>query len=91
MSRAIDDLLAILELERLERNLLRGWCPQVGWQRVFGGQVIGQVLAVTTRSLRLAKCAHEPGHHRRGAEPFAAGGMQDAARDRRSVQVVEAP
>ena len=41
MSRAVDDLLAILDLEQLEHNLFRGRSPQVGWQRVFGGQVIG--------------------------------------------------
>jgi hypothetical protein len=27
----------------------------------------------------------------RDIEPFAAGGLQDAARDRRSVQMTEAP
>ena len=80
-----------LNLSGSSEICFRGRCPQVGWQRVFGGQVIGQALAVTTRSLRLAECAHEPGYHRRGAEPFAAGGIEDAARDRRSVQVVEAP
>ncbi|HEY7666240.1 MAG TPA: acyl-CoA thioesterase II, partial [Xanthobacteraceae bacterium] len=41
---AIQDLLAILDLEPLEVNLFRGRSPQVGWQRVFGGQVIGQAL-----------------------------------------------
>ena len=44
MSSAVDDLLAILDLEPLEHNLFRGRSPQVGWQRVFGGQVIGQAL-----------------------------------------------
>src|SRR6266511_1622656 len=44
MSSAVQDLLAILDLERLELNLFRGRSPQVGWQRVFGGQVIGQAL-----------------------------------------------
>ena len=34
----------ILDLEQLEVNLFRGRSPQVGWQRVFGGQVIGQAL-----------------------------------------------
>jgi acyl-CoA thioesterase-2 len=44
MSRAVDDLLTLLDLEPLEHNLFRGPLPQVGWQRVFGGQVIGQAL-----------------------------------------------
>lgn len=51
MSRAVDDLLAILDLEQLERNLFRGRSPQVGWQRVFGGQVIGQALVAACRTV----------------------------------------
>jgi acyl-CoA thioesterase-2 len=51
MSRAVDDLLAILELEQLEHNLFRGRSPQVGWQRVFGGQVIGQALVAACRTV----------------------------------------
>ena len=51
MSRAIDDLLAVLDLEQLERNLFRGRSPQVGWQRVFGGQVIGQALVAACRTV----------------------------------------
>jgi acyl-CoA thioesterase-2 len=51
MSRAVDDLLKILDLERLETNLFRGMSPQVGWQRVFGGQVIGQALVAACRTV----------------------------------------
>jgi acyl-CoA thioesterase-2 len=51
MSRAVDDLLALLDLEQLERNLFRGRSPQVGWQRVFGGQVIGQALVAACRTV----------------------------------------
>src|SRR5215210_2540796 len=51
MSRAVDDLLAILDLEQLEHNLYRGESPQVGWQRVFGGQVIGQALVAACRTV----------------------------------------
>ena len=51
MSRAVDDLLAILDLEQLENNLFRGRSPQVGWQRVFGGQVIGQALVAACRTV----------------------------------------
>jgi len=51
MSRAIDDLLSILDLGQLERNLFRGRSPQVGWQRVFGGQVIGQALVAACRTV----------------------------------------
>jgi acyl-CoA thioesterase-2 len=51
MSSAIANLLNILDLEPLERNLFRGRSPQIGWQRVFGGQVIGQALVAATRTV----------------------------------------
>ena len=54
MSSAVQDLLAILDLEQLEVNLFRGRSPQVGWQRVFGGQVIGQALVAACRTVDVA-------------------------------------
>ncbi len=48
---AVQDLLAILDLEPLEVNLFRGRSPQTGWQRVFGGQVIGQALVAAVRTV----------------------------------------
>jgi acyl-CoA thioesterase-2 len=51
MSSAITSLLATLDLEPLEVNLFRGRSPQVGWQRVFGGQVIGQALVAACRTV----------------------------------------
>ncbi len=51
MSRALDQLLAILDIEMLEKNLFRGVSPQIGWQRVFGGQVIGQALVAAYRTV----------------------------------------
>lgn len=48
---AVADLLSILDLETLEVNLFRGHSPQTGWQRVFGGQVIGQALVAATRTV----------------------------------------
>jgi acyl-CoA thioesterase-2 len=51
MSRAVDDLLEILDLEPVEINLFRGRSPQAGWQRVFGGQVIGQALVAACRTV----------------------------------------
>ena len=50
MASAVDALLDILDLEPLEQNLFRGRSPQVGWQRVFGGQVIGQALVAASRT-----------------------------------------
>jgi acyl-CoA thioesterase-2 len=51
MSRALEELLSILDIEQLEVNLFRGLSPQVGWQRVFGGQVIGQALVAANRTV----------------------------------------
>jgi acyl-CoA thioesterase-2 len=51
MADAIATLLSILDLEPLEHNLFRGRSPQVGWQRVFGGQVIGQALTAAQRTV----------------------------------------
>jgi acyl-CoA thioesterase II len=51
MNSAVQDLLSILDLETLEVNLFRGRSPQVGWQRVFGGQVIGQALVAACRTV----------------------------------------
>jgi acyl-CoA thioesterase-2 len=60
MSAALDQLLSILDLETLEENLFRGLSPQVGWQRVFGGQVIGQALVAACRTVegRVAHSLH---------------------------------
>ncbi len=52
MASAVQDLLDILDLEQLEVNLFRGRSPQVGWQRVFGGQVIGQALVAACRTVQ---------------------------------------
>lgn len=51
MSEALQNLIKTLDLEPLEHNLFRGNSPQVGWQRVFGGQVIGQALVAVERTV----------------------------------------
>lgn len=51
MSNAIAELIAILDLERIESNIFRGRSPQVGWQRVFGGLVISQALVAASRTV----------------------------------------
>jgi acyl-CoA thioesterase II len=48
---SIQDVVAILDLEPLEVNLFRGRSPQSRWQRVFGGQVIGQALVAACRTV----------------------------------------
>jgi acyl-CoA thioesterase-2 len=51
MSTAVQTMLDVLNLEQLEVNLFRGRSPQDRWQRVFGGQVIGQALVAAARTV----------------------------------------
>ncbi|MEC9369434.1 MAG: acyl-CoA thioesterase II [Pseudomonadota bacterium] len=69
MAVAVERLLSILELERLEHNLFRGRSPQDGWQRVFGGQVIGQALVAAEATVedRVAHSLH--GYFMRPGDP----------------------
>ena len=48
---AVQTMLDVLNLEQLEVNLFRGRSPQDRWQRVFGGQVIGQALVAAIRTV----------------------------------------
>ena len=57
-SGALDGLLSILDLEPLEENLFRGRSPQEGWQRVYGGQVLGQALVAAVRTVPPERIAH---------------------------------
>src|SRR5664279_4171707 len=58
MSSAVQELLSILDLEELDINLFRGLSPQTGWQRVFGGQVIGQALVAAVRTVDASRPPH---------------------------------
>ncbi len=51
MASAVQELIETLDLEVLEVNLFRGRSPQSRWQRVFGGQVIGQALVAACRTV----------------------------------------
>lgn len=51
MGTALDELLALLDVERLEVNLFRGISAEEDTQRVFGGQVAGQALVAATRTV----------------------------------------
>jgi len=51
VSTALENLLAILDLEAIEVNIFRGLSPDENRQRVFGGQVAGQALVAATRTV----------------------------------------
>ena len=66
----MQELLSILDLEKLEHNLYRGRSPQVGWQRVFGGQVIGQALVAAQRTVEAERHVHSlHGYFMRPGDP----------------------
>ncbi|MBZ9656537.1 acyl-CoA thioesterase II [Phyllobacterium lublinensis] len=70
MSDAMKELLSILDLEALEHNLFRGRSPQSGWQRVFGGQVIGQALVAAQRTVDPTRHVHSlHGYFMRAGDP----------------------
>ena len=48
---AVDQLLALLDLERIEVNIFRGVSPEEDRQRVYGGQVAGQALVAAGRTV----------------------------------------
>src|SRR5438094_7367269 len=48
---AVDDLVALLDLEAIEVNIFRGVSPDEQRQRVFGGQVAGQALVAAARTV----------------------------------------
>lgn len=55
---ALEELVDLLDLEQLETNMFRGTSPQDGWQRVYGGQVLGQALAAATRTVDEQRSVH---------------------------------
>src|SRR5665213_2759658 len=58
MASAVQQLIETLDLEPLDVNLFRGRSPQSSWQRVFGGQVIGQALVAAVRTVEASRPPH---------------------------------
>jgi acyl-CoA thioesterase-2 len=55
---AVDGLVALLDLERIEEDIFRGLSPQENYQRVFGGQVAGQALVAAGRTVADDRFVH---------------------------------
>lgn len=51
MQQLLDDLIKVMTLERLERDLFRGESRDIGSPQVFGGQVLGQALVAATATV----------------------------------------
>src|SRR5688572_21257282 len=58
MSDALQELVRLLALEKLEENLFRGASQDLGWGTVFGGQVVGQALSAATQTVPVDRQAH---------------------------------
>lgn len=51
MAQVLNQLLELLTLEKIEQGLYRGNSQDLGFGRVFGGQVIGQALSAAKQTL----------------------------------------
>jgi acyl-CoA thioesterase-2 len=54
----VDDLVRLLDLEKIEEDIYRGVSPKSRWQRVFGGQVAGQALVAAGRTVPSDRPVH---------------------------------
>jgi acyl-CoA thioesterase-2 len=52
------ELIDILQLERIEENIFRGKSQDLGWGRVFGGQVVGQSLSAAEQTVPEGRSVH---------------------------------
>lgn len=58
MVDVLEELIRLLVLEKLEENLFRGQSQDLGWGRVFGGQVLGQALSAAYQTVPDDRKAH---------------------------------
>jgi acyl-CoA thioesterase II len=58
VSEVLRELVALLALERLEKNLFRGQSQDLGWGTVFGGQVLGQALSAAAQTVEVERVVH---------------------------------
>jgi acyl-CoA thioesterase-2 len=66
---ALASLLSLLDLEPIENNIFRGVSPKDRWQRVFGGQVLGQALVAAARTVEGRLCHSLHGYFLRPGDP----------------------
>jgi len=58
MGQVLDELLEQLELEAMGDDVFLGQSQDLGWGRVYGGQVLGQALSAAERTVDSARLAH---------------------------------
>jgi len=57
-SHAVQELLGQLDVEETREGVFLGASQDLGWGRVYGGQVLGQALAAAGRTVDPARAAH---------------------------------
>src|SRR5882762_778277 len=65
----IEEVLALLDLEKIEENIFRGVSPKDRMQRVFGGQVLGQALVAAGRTVEGRVCHSFHAYFLRAGDP----------------------
>ena len=58
MPTSLDELLGLLDLEPIEQDIFRGRNRDVGFGRVYGGQVLAQALVAAQRTVAPDRLAH---------------------------------
>lgn len=58
MSKRVEALLEHLSLEKIEENLYRGQSKDLGWGRVYGGQVLAQGIGAAAETLPADRRIH---------------------------------
>ena len=58
MADRLTELLELLELEQIEENIFRGQSQDLGWGRVYGGQVVGQALSAAEQTVSDERSVH---------------------------------
>jgi acyl-CoA thioesterase-2 len=86
---AVDQLLEVLDLKQVDAATFQGESPQVGAQRVFGGQVAGQALVAAGRTVDPLRSVHSlHGYFVRPGDPTVPIDFQvETIRDGRSFSV----
>jgi acyl-CoA thioesterase II len=54
VQKVLADIVALLTLERIDRDLFRGGSQDLGWGAIFGGQVLGQALSAAAQTVSQA-------------------------------------
>lgn len=58
MSQTLNNLLTLLNLEKIEEGLFRGQSEDLGLRPVFGGQVVGRALYAAKETVPEARLVH---------------------------------